>query len=796
MPVLVDLEARRIAASVTDLLEEPGQRRIGLQGAGRARTWLGQRLHARLQEELAAAEPDFTAEVPVRRVLEVDGWELEIHGRADGVVERDGTVERVDEIKTLHFATELFATPDRSRMERFRQQARLYAHLLARGTVRPAARLLLVDIATGGIREEDVPWSPDSVRSWLRTTVHRLVESERRRLAGLARAREIAADLPFPHPRPRPQQLEIMAAVEEALEAGRPLLLQAATGSGKTAAVLHPALRHALAQGRRLVWVTFTTSQQRMAVATLAVLGDRVRALQLRAKAKMCAHREMICHEQVCPYAEDYGGKLLESSILEELASGPGMIEPDAVFEPAVAAQVCPFELSLDLLPTVHAVVCDANYVFDPFIGLEAVLGGGSLENAVLVVDEAHNLVSRARQLYSPELSDAALDAALVHLERLGTPRAAPLTACLEEIRAWLGRTAEPALEQPAPSEAIVTLDLSPIGDLRLQLDAAMLEYVLFKREAELWLAEDPAVEAFSAVSRFASIADLGGEELVPLARTNPDESVLLRLVCLDASRFTGEVFERASGAVAMSATLSPFHYYTDMLGLSPLGPATLALPSPFPPENRLVLAIPEVDTTYRRRRQSIQAAADWVDRLAAPDRNVLVLLPSYAYLRMLEDHLAPRRHRLLVQAPGAGERERREILEALREAGGHLLLAVMGGLYAEGVDYPGEMLSQVMVVSPGLPQVSTERRLLQEFLAERYGHGFEYAYLVPGMTRVIQAAGRLIRSEEDRGVIVLIGRRFLRPPYCRLLPEEWTGGDPSSLVVEDPAAAVRSFFS
>ncbi len=570
----------------------------------------------------------------------------------------------------------------------------------------------------------------------------------------------------------------------------------AATGSGKTAAVLYPALRHALAHGRRLVWVTFTTSQQRMAVSTLALLGRGVRALQLRAKARMCAHHEMICHEQVCPYAAGYGEKLAAGSVLEALASGPGMIEPDAVFEAALAAEVCPFELSLDLLPTVHAVVCDANYVFDPFIGLESLLGGGSLENAVLVVDEAHNLVARARELYSPELSDQLLEAALVHLEGLGTSRTGPLMACLEEIRAWLARSAEPVLEFPAPAEAIVALDTPPLAELRLELDAAVLEYLMFKREAELWLAEDPAVAAFSAISRFAAVADLGGEELVPLARTDARERVDLRLVCLDASRFTGEVFQRAAGAVAMSATLSPFHYYTDMLGLSPLDPATLALPSPFPPENRLVLAIPEVETTYRRRRSTIQAAADWVDRLAAPGRNVLVLLPSYAYLRMLEDHLSPRRHRLLVQSPGAGEHERREILRALREGGGHLLLAVMGGLYSEGVDYPGEMLSQVMVISPGLPQVSTERRLLQEFLAERYGHGFEYASLIPGMTRVIQAAGRLIRSEEDRGVIVLIGRRFLRPPYSTLLPEEWTGGNPSSLVLQDPAAAIRSFFA
>lgn len=795
MPVLIDAATRRITASVGDLVEDPSQRSIGLQGGGLSRKWLGQRLHTRLQDELAREDPNFRAEVSVHRRSRVDGWELEIRGRADGVVEREGRVDRVDEIKSLHFATELFARPDRARLERFRLQLRLYAYLLSRGTSRPQARLLLVDIASGGVRTEDVPWSPDSVESWLRSTVHRLVAAETRRLETMEHSRRLSRELAFPHPEPRPQQSEIMGAVETALEDGRPLLLQAATGSGKTAAVLHPALRHAMATGRKLVWLTFTTSQQQIVVATLSRMGTGVRSLQLRAKAKMCAHTEMICREACCPYAADYGLKLIRSSLLDSLGGFAGTLEPEHVFEAATAASLCPFELSLDLLPSMHAIVCDANYVFDPGIGLEAVLGGESLEKVVLVIDEAHNLVERSRRLYSPSLHEAVLENAVRHLRGLGSDRTSELEAVLQELRLWLHDSAEPVFEGHGPGEALVELDRTRLSDLRLGLDAGVLDYVLFKREQELWLAEDPAMAAFSAVSRFASIADLEGEEMVTLARRHQDDLAELSLTCLDASRFVGPVLERAAGVVALSATLEPFTYYRDMLGLSHADPEVLALPSPFPQENRLLLAVPDVDTTYRRREAHAESTASWVVRLAAPDRNILVLLPSYAYLRLLHDRLPETDHRVLIQQPGASERERRFILEALSKGGGHLLLAVMGGLYAEGVDYPGDMLSQVMVISPGLPQVSNQRRLLQAFLEERYGRGFAYAFLVPGMTRVIQAAGRLIRSSTDRGVIVLLGRRFLTSPYRELLPLDWTAGDADSLLVEDPAMAVREFF-
>jgi DNA excision repair protein ERCC-2 len=244
-----------------------------------------------------------------------------------------------------------------------------------------------------------------------------------------------------------------------------------------------------------------------------------------------------------------------------------------------------------------------------------------------------------------------------------------------------------------------------------------------------------------------------------------------------------------------MSATLEPFDFYRNLLGFDAHRTEELYLPSPFPEENRLVLAIGDVDTTYRRRAANYDRIASWIARLAHPTGNVLTLFPSYAFLGAVNDRLPPLHHTVIVQRPGVSDREQREVLDLLGNGKPHVLMAVLGGIFAEGVDYPGKMLSQVIVVSPGLPQYNLERELLKGYYQEFYEHGFGYAYLIPGLTRVVQAAGRLLRSESDRGVIVVMGRRFLDPRYARLLPEEWTHGDPESLVFEDPEQAIREFF-
>ena len=252
MSLSVDLSERRITAAVGELTGEGAGRIIGLGGSGLSRLWLGQELHRRKQYELESTEPGFRAEVPISSEIEIDGWQVSLVGRADGVLFDDRTAVRVDEIKTLHFAVDLHGLYADERLEPFRNQIRLYAWMLSSGGPPIPARLILMDIVTGEEKIEKVAWAPESVEAWLRKQVYRLVSAETRRMERLERVRAVADQIPFPHPEYRARQEDIGQAVTANLQSGGQLLLQAPTGTGKTAAVLHPAVKAALANGKRV----------------------------------------------------------------------------------------------------------------------------------------------------------------------------------------------------------------------------------------------------------------------------------------------------------------------------------------------------------------------------------------------------------------------------------------------------------------------------------------------------------------------------------------------------------------
>ena len=795
MTVVIDVERQTIRAGVSDLLGEPAARSIGLTGTGLSRLWIGSELHRRLQRDLEATEPGFQSEVAAILELDIDGWAVEISGRADGVVFDEGRATRVDEIKSLHFAVDLHNLYADERLDRFRRQVSLYALMLSEPEHPAQARLILVDIVSHDEREEPVQWSPESVHAWLRQQIHRLIAREQRRVERLAELRAAAEKVPFPHPEPRPVQHEIGAAVDEVLTDQRHLLLRAPTGCGKTAAVLYPTIRGALGRGQRVFFLTAKTLQQRIAVNTANAMQENLfRSLQLRAKSKMCANTEIVCHEEFCPYAREYGLKLVRTGLLKNLLDEGEHCDPDRIFEVASEHTVCPFEVSLDLLPEVDLVVCDYNYVFDPTIGLRALVGSDALRDSVLIIDEAHNLVDRSREYYSPEITSTLLDRARRFLEQRSGPLFGELADLVERLADEVHDRVADSIGEAIHDEGPLDLDSDAISDLRVAFDGAILSYFLYKREHKMWMADDPVLDVFLTLTRFHRVLSLGGDEFVYIASRNGPGGDTMKIFCRDASRFVGEILDNSASAIAMSATLEPFDFYRDLLGFDAHRTEELYVPSPFPPENRLVVAIGDVDTTYRKRAANYDRIASWIARLAHPAGNVLTLFPSYAFLDAVHDRLPPVEHTVIAQQPGVSDAGQREVLEALGNGEPHLLLAVLGGIFAEGVDYPGKMLSQVVVVSPGLPQYNLERELLKGYYQEFYEHGFAYAYLVPGLTRVVQAAGRLLRSEDDRGVITIIGRRFLDPRYARLLPEEWTYGDPTNLIFEDPEEAVREF--
>jgi DNA excision repair protein ERCC-2 len=790
-----DEASKTLEVSVRELAGEEGFGRIGFErGEGWHRLGLGAELHRRVLEERRAAQPAYRSEVPLQASVPIDGWTAVITGRLDGCVRQPSGAWLIEEFKST-FLPGQETRRGGAAFARHQRQLLLYCDLWRRlGNSPVQGRLIYVDLASGEESVIPAAYDQEEEERGLERRLRQLLaigqaEVEMRRQKAAA-----AASLPFPHAAPRPGQKIMMEAVRRALAAGENLIAEAPTGSGKTAASLHPALAHGLAAGRQVFFLTSKTLQQTMAVSALRAMNPdgAFRSLQIRAKEKMCANDRVLCHEDFCPYARDYAEKMERSKILDCLRRGHFHFDPDAVFAEAKKERVCPFEVQLELAGRADAIVADYNYVFEPGVALRRL---EPEDEPVLLVDEAHNLPDRARQIFSPELLEesfrAVQDSLLLHSGELFDT----LSRTLGQLIALLAETAAaaspgPMAETDPPAEALRAL---------WQVwEPNFVRYLSWKREARLALPDDPIVDIHFVWQRFITVLNLFGPGFTCVVEQRP-AGVRLALVCLDPARPLAPVFRAAASTTLLSATLSPVEVIRRTLGLEAERTRAISLPPPFPRENRKILILPQVRTAFAHREQNFAPIARLIAEMSgAQPGNALVLFPSYQFLEKVAARLPATRARVLAQRANFSEAERRRIFQELAAPPpeGILLLAVLGGMYAEGVDYPGELLSAVFIVSPALPQVSFERELLRRYFEETEQAGFEYAYLQPGMTRVVQAAGRLIRGETDCGVIALLCARFLQEPYASHLPRDWYDQSPAELAAPDPAGEIRKFFA
>lgn len=778
-----------------EVAEGDGGDRIGFErGEGWNRLGLGAELHARVLKERCQSQPGYRSEVHLQARIAIDGWTVVVTGRLDGTVEDSAGKWLVEEFKSGYFQS---GENRRSgpAFERHQRQVLYYCHFWRQlGNEPVSGAVVYVDLATGREIPLSIDYDPDEVERDLRRQLARLLAIWKAGEIQRVHKAEVAARLPFPHQSPRPGQQILMDAVRETCQSGGSLMAEAPTGSGKTAAGLYPAMVQGLSLGRQVVFLTSKTLQQRMAVSALTAMNTEraFRTIQIRAKERMCANDRVMCHEDFCPYAKNYPEKMDKSHLLEKLRESLPHYDPDQVFANAKHEEVCPFEVQLELAYSADAIVADYNYVFEPGVALGHLNGDSPF---YLLVDEAHNLPDRARKIFSPELLEETMRALSSRLVLQPGELFETLARVIDRLLELLARLAEPL----PIGNAITEID-PPVDDLRHlweEWEPAFVRYLGWKHELKIAMADDPVVDVHFTWHRFMAILNLYGTGFTCVIERRPG-GIRLAIVCLDPARALGPVFRTAAANVLLSATLSPIDVTRRVLGLSKQRTRAISLPPPFPRENRKVLILPQVRTAYASRERNYGPIAQLISAMSnAQTGNTLVLFPSYQFLERVREKLPVTRAQLLVQRSNFTESQRREIFEVLAAPPkeGVLLFAVLGGMYAEGVDYPGELLSAVFVVSPALPQVSYERELLRRYFDEKEGDGFEYAYLQPGMTRVVQAAGRLIRSETDRGVIALFCQRFLQEPYVSHLPRDWYDLRPSELIARNPVDEVRRFF-
>ena len=808
MPARFDDSEKTLELSVADLLERDLGKSIGFaQRGGFERLWVGQAIHSRYQERAMERDGTYAREVTVRHELVHKGWTVKMHGRIDGL-RRDGDVWVIEEIKSVRPGTEL--APAVSDM--YHRQAALYAWMLGEHMGEDVrAELVLIEIGAfgdDGTLRLDVDVRSRVIEAAVRQRAGSLIREREARAAERERRRRGAETLQFPYHETRPGQQQMIDAVKQALEQKEHLLVEAPTGIGKTVSTLFPVLRYALAHDKRVFVLTAKTLQQRMATQVLSLLNsDGVfHSLQLRAKGKMCANGEVLCHEEYCSYAKEYFLKLQKSHLVDDLLGRYPDLDPDTIYAAAKEQVVCPFEVSLELRRRAQATVCDYNYAFDPYVALTEFHEDNDLRDVILVIDEIHNLVDRGRGYYSPELCSRRLEQTSEQIKDVPGAAGADLLWKMSELtdglRALIEQTVDDALPPGEHGAMEATLPEDLLWPLRTEFDRVFVQYLEHRRETRSFRPEDPFVGLYFDLLRFMNtlqLASQAGEVFSTLAVRDDSGRRSFRILCKDASAYLGAVINRTHTTIGLSATLEPSDFYLDLLGFDRERTSAVSIANPFPEQNRAVVIDGSVGTTYKERAKNYQPLADRIGEFAqAVPGNCLILFPSYSFLAEVEGRLPelPGR-RVLVQGRADGDAERDRILDVLQSAlfGDVLLLAVAGGVFAEGVDYPGDMLRAVGVVGPCLPAVTLEQKLLEAHFDERMGRGFEYAFVVPGMTRVVQAAGRLIRSPHDRGVIALFDRRFLSGLYKKHLPADWTEED-GEVTPGHPASVARAFFA
>ena len=759
----------------------------------------GQEIHLRVQKRRAKADPLYQAEVPVGGLFEREGYRFRIDGRMDGLFRHD--LPKIEEIKSgfnIHDLARRLA--DQPLGHPYGLQLLTYGYLYRRQHgVLPALSFHLVSSRSGEYRDLDLALDLTLYEKWQDARLDELVAEARQAQKRAARRRKIAAGFTFPFSTPRPGQIELMQEVKQGMAEGRPVLVQAPTGLGKTVGVLHPVLEEALGRGQRVVYVTPKNSQHSVAedaVSRFQQTGARVKSLSITAKAKICFKNEPLCSPEYCEYARDYYAKL-QAHGLPGLLAKKRTLKARIFRELGEKYQVCPFELQLEAAREVDVVICDYNYVFAPRSALGRVrdLGVDQAGKPSLVIDEAHNLPARAMDYYSPALSSVILERMREEIRdlplRFRGEAAELLDGCLQAVASCRQG------ESSGPTR------IDPPADSFLEQEARLRAFLSRYLDSEVEIRQQDVVLRLCFYwSEFTEALQYAGDpdrpEFFTTYHPHPAGGTV-KITCCDASAMLADCYGGYEQVVGFSATLKPFDYYVRLSGLDAAKVRTAEFASPFPAERRKLLIIPQVSTRYSRREGNYARIADAVGRITALRRgNYFVFLPSFEFLeRVAALFRPPAGFTVLRQERSMKTAAVEAIVEALRSREAPtIVFAVQGGSFSEGMDYAGETVIGAFVVGPPLPGYDLERELMKGYYQRQYGAGFDYAYVIPAMAKAVQAAGRVIRSETDRGLIVLMDSRFVEPGYAMAMPADWFEVEARELVSGSILREVAEFWA
>ena len=723
---------------------------------------LGGKIHRKIQSRMGT---NYTAEVPLKIQMPCDGFVLQIEGRADGVLKDDGKV-LIDEIKGILRSLEHLEAPVPVHLA----QAKCYAYIYA---VQNSLKCIDVQMTYCQMETEEIrrfcqKFEFQELQTWFQDLVTQYEKWAKFEIEWRNVRNDSIRQIEFPFPY-REGQRDLVVSVYRTILRKKKLFIQAPTGVGKTMATVFPAVR-AVGEGlgEKIFYLTAKTITRTVAEQAFSLLKEKgllYKTITLTAKEKICFCEEAECNPDACPYAKGHFDRVNDAVF--DLITHSGDWSREVLEEQAKKHMVCPFEMSLDVSNWADAVICDYNYAFDPQAHLKRFFSESGKGEYLFLIDEAHNLVARGREMYSASLYKEDL-LEVRKLVKAEDPKLAKrLSECNQQF-----------LELKRECEHYQILkSVSHIALKLMNVLSKLEDYLEECKDAEK---KKRVLDFYFAVRSFLNIHDIMDENYVIFSEMMEDGRFQIKLFCVNPAVNLQNYLEQGNSTIFFSATLLPVHYYKKLLSVEKDDYAVYAHSS-FPQENKFLFIGTDVSTRYTRRGESTyQRFARYIAVMAEQKKgNYMAFFPSYRFLEEVHtcflecvDHEVDS----ICQVSYMDEEQREEFLEEFEQEREKSLVAfcVMGGIFSEGIDLTDDKLIGAVIAGTGLPQVCTEREILKQYFNAADMDGFDYAYLYPGMNKVLQSAGRVIRTESDRGVILLLDDRFRAMRYREVFPREW----------------------
>lgn len=776
------MEEQVIRISVRALVEfilQSGDIDNRIASADKDAMQMGARMHRKIQRQMGSS---YHPEVTMKIQVPFEGFTLQIEGRADGVMETDeGTV--IDEIKGVFKNLDTMKEPVQVHLA----QAKCYAFIYGEqnGLDSMGVQMTYCHLETEEIRRFRSEYEMEELRKWFYELTDQYEKWARFQVEWKKLRNQSIKQTEFPYEY-REGQKELVTSVYRTILRKKKLFIQAPTGVGKTMATVFPAVK-AVGEGlaEKLFYLTAKTITRTVAQQAFEILKEgphrengqiseseqmRYKTIVLTAKEKICFCDKAECNPDYCPYAKGHYDRINDA--VYEMITETDDLSRSAIEQQAKKWQVCPFELGLDLSLWADAVICDYNYVFDPNARLKRFFGDNVKGEYLFLIDEAHNLVERGREMYSASLYKENI----MKVRRLVKERDGKLARQLEDCNKQLL-----ALKRECDGCQV----LGSAGGIYLKLLSVMAEMERYLEECTEEEIREEVLALYFEVRMFETIYERLDENYMIYSEIDKEGKFQIRLFCVNPSVNLKESLDKGISTVFFSATLLPIRYYKELLSTEKDDYAVYAR-SVFDKKNRLLMVGNDVSTRYTRRGEKMyRRYALYLKEMAlAKTGNYMAFFPSYRFMEEVYecflDMVEEENIQLdcLIQAPYMSEEAREIFLEGFEEERDVSLMGfcVMGGIFSEGIDLSEDKLIGAAIIGTGLPQVCRERELLKEYFDKKEMRGFDYAYVYPGMNKVQQSAGRVIRTEEDRGIILLLDDRFQEKRYKETFPREWEG--------------------